>query len=316
MSEKKIKFYKSDSLAPFYVILAASLWAIDGIALRPILSNLPVSLVVFTESVIVALLLTPVMSKYFGSIKSLAYKDWLAFLGVAVFGGALGTMAITKALFYVNYVNLSIVILMQKLQPVFALLLAAFVLKERLPFNFFLWAAVAIAGAYLMTFGFTIPDVDAGDKTHLAALFALIAAFSFAFSTVLSKRALLNVSFELGTYLRFAISAIVMLVIVTISGTIDSIGMISSKQVIIFLLIAFTTGGTAIFLYYYGLKKISASVAAICELAFPLTAIILEYVLRKNILGPFQWVGVIVLIVSIFKVSGFKVTSLLKSKPK
>jgi drug/metabolite transporter (DMT)-like permease len=86
--------------------------------------------------------------------------------------------------------------------------------------------------------------------------------------------------------------------------------------VVIFLLIAFTTGGTAIFLYYYGLKKITASVAAICELAFPLTAIILEYILRKNILGPIQWIGVILLIVSIFKVSGFKFSSFLKFKPK
>jgi drug/metabolite transporter (DMT)-like permease len=302
--------------APLFVITAASLWAIDGVALRPLLYNLPVSLVVFIESLIVALLLIPILVKNFSSIKELAYKDWFAFLGVAIFGGALGTMAITKALFYVNYVNLSIVILMQKLQPVFALLLAAIVLKERLPFNFFLWAAVAISGAYLMTFGFDIPNVDAGDKTYLAAFFALIAAFSFGFSTVLSKRALLNVSFELGTYLRFAISAVVMLIIVGINQTIVSVDMISFKQVVIFFLIAFTTGGTAIFLYYYGLKKISASVAAICELAFPLTAIILEYILRKNILGPLQWLGVILLIVSIFKVSGFKVASFLKIKPR
>ena len=227
--------------APLFVIIAASLWAIDGVALRPLLYNLPVSLVVFTESLIVAVLLTPILVKNFSSIKNLAYIDWLAFLGVALFGGALGTMAITKALFYVNYVNLSIVILMQKLQPVFALILAAIVLKERLPFNFFSWAAVAIVGAYLMTFGFNIPNVDAGDKTHLAALFALIAAFSFGFSTVLSKRALLNLSFELGTYLRFAISAIVMLIIVTISGTITSVVIISFKQTMIFFLISFTT---------------------------------------------------------------------------
>jgi drug/metabolite transporter (DMT)-like permease len=133
---------------------------------------------------------------------------------------------------------------------------------------------------------------------------------------VLSKRALHNVSFELGTYLRFAISAIVMFLIVSISGTMTSVGIISFKQVVIFFLIAFTTGGTAIFLYYYGLKKISASVAAICELAFPLTAIILEYVLRENILGSVQWLGVVLLIVSIFKVSGFKVSSFLKSERK
>jgi drug/metabolite transporter (DMT)-like permease len=303
MAEKKNKFSMGNSLAPFLVILAASLWAVDGIALRPILYNLPVSMVVFVESVIVAILLTPVMVKKFPQLKKLSAKDWLAFLGVALFGGAIGTLAITKALFYVNYVNLSIVILIQKLQPVFALLLAVIILGERLPLRFFIYAALAIVGAYFMTFGLNIPVLETGDKTALAAMFALIAAISFGSSTVLSKRALWNVSFELGTYLRFTLSAIIMLPIVLFFGTISNISEISSNQMLIFLIIAFTTGGTAIFLYYYGLKRISASVAAICELAFPLTAIILEYVLRGNILGVVQWAGAIVLFLSILMVT-------------
>jgi len=290
-------------LAPVFVIIAAALWAVDGIALRPILFTLPVPLVVFIESTIVAIFLSPVMFKKLPSLKVLNYKDWSAFLGVALFGGAIGTMAITKALFYVNFVNLSIVILIQKLQPVFALTLAALLLKESLPLKFFLWASLAIVGAYLMTFGFTPPNLDAGEKTTAAALFSLLAAVSFGSSTVFSKRALLNVGFEMGTYLRFGFSSIIMLVIVLSSGTIYSIIEISSAQIYTFLLIAFTTGGTAIFLYYYGLKRISASVAAICELAFPFTAIILEYILRENILEPAQWAGAAVLLFSIIQVS-------------
>lgn len=292
-----------DRLAPFFVILAASLWAVDGIVLRPALYNLPVTLVVFVESVIVALLLTPIMAKHLGKLKSLTYWDWLAFFGVALFGGAIGTMAITKALFYVNYVNLSIVILIQKLQPVFALTLAGILLKEKLTKRFFIWAGFAIIGAYFMTFGLTLPELKTGDKTVLAAIFALIAAISFSSSTVLSKRALRNVGFELGTYLRFTFSTIIMLIIVFTSGTITEISEISSHQLLIFLLIAFTTGGTAIFLYYYGLKKITASVAAVCELAFPLTAVILEYFLRGNIMGPVQWIGAFLLLFSILRVT-------------
>jgi len=292
-----------DRLAPFFVILAASLWAVDGIVLRPALYNLPVTLVVFVESLIVALLLTPIMAKHLGKLKSLTYRDWLAFFGVALFGGAMGTMAITKALFYVNYVNLSIVILIQKLQPVFALILAGILLKEKLNKKFFLWAGFAIIGAYFMTFGLNLPELKTGDKTVLAAIFALIAAISFSSSTVLSKRALRNVGFELGTYLRFSISTIIMLIIVLTSGTITEISEISSHQLFIFLLIAFTTGGTAIFLYYYGLKRITASVATICELAFPLTAVILEYFLRGNIMGPVQWIGAFLLLFSILRVT-------------
>jgi drug/metabolite transporter (DMT)-like permease len=124
---------------------------------------------------------------------------------------------------------------------------------------------------------------------------------------VLSKRALRNVDYEMGTYLRFLFSSIIMLIIATSSRDISSISEITTKQIIIFLIIAFTTGGAAIFLYYYGLKRISASVASICELAFPLTAVILEYFVHGKILSPIQWIGASVLLVSILKVSGLKV---------
>ena len=307
MIEEKKKDGSSKLLAPLLVVIAASLWAVDGIVLRPSLYSLPVPLVVFVESAIVAILLSPFFIKRFSSLKQLKKKDWLAFFGVALLGGAIGTMAITKALFYVNFVNLSVVILLQKLQPVFAISLATIFLKEKLPKEFFLWAGLAIVGAYFMTFGTTLPNFSTGDKTTIATLFALLAAFSFSSSTVLSKRALRNVDYEMGTYLRFLFAMIIMLIIAASTGDILSLPEITTKQIIIFLIIAFTTGGAAIFLYYYGLKKISASVASICELAFPLTAVVLEYFVHGNILSPVQWIGAAILLISILRVSGIKI---------
>jgi drug/metabolite transporter (DMT)-like permease len=298
---------RSGLLSPLLVIVAASLWAVDGIVLTPSLYSLPVTLVVFVESSVVALILTPFFRKYFAQIKALTPKDWLAFLGVALFGGAIGTMAITRALFYVNFVNLSIVVFIQKMQPIFAIVLAGIILKEKLKKDFFIWASLAIVSAYVMTFGFGFPNFATGDKTSIAALFALLAAASFGSSTVLSKRALRNVSYELGTYLRFSITALIMLTIVLSSGTIYSINQVTNTQVLVFTIIAFTTGGPAIFLYYYGLKNISASVATICELAFPLVAVVLEYFVHGNILSPIQWIGAGFLLFSILKISGLKV---------
>ena len=289
--------------APLFVIVAAALWGVDGIVLTPSLYGLPVIFVVFIESTIVALLLFPILFKNLKQIKSLTIKEWLAFGGVALFGGAIGTMAITKALFYVNYVNLSVVILIQKLQPVFALALAAIILKERLPRIFFMWAAMAIIGAYFMTFGLTLPNFSTGDKTTVAAGLSLIAAISFSSSTVFSKLGLKNVDFALGTYLRFLLSAIIMIVLVTSFQEFGAIMNVTTTQWIVFIIIAFTTGGAAIFLYYYGLKKISASVATICELAFPLTAVVLDYLIHRNVLSFVQWMGVALLIFSIVKVS-------------
>jgi drug/metabolite transporter (DMT)-like permease len=292
-----------DKLAPLYVIVAAALWGVDSIVLRPSLYSLPVPLVVFIESAIVAIILSPIFIRQSNVIHSLGKKDILAFLGVALFGGAIGTMAITKALFYVDYVNLSIVVLIQKLQPVFALILARLLLKELLPKSFIIWAGLAVTGTYFMTFGFNLPSLNTGEYTILAALFALLAAFSFGFSTVLSKRALRNVTYAVGTYLRFLLTTIIMLIIVLSFNQLGSIGDVSEKQWIIFGIISITSGGVAIFLYYFGLKRITASIATICELSFPLTAIILEYVLRGNILDWPQWVGAIILVYSIIRVT-------------
>lgn len=292
-----------DKLAPLFVILGAALWGVDGIILRPSLYVISVPLVVFIETTAAVLIMTPFFIKEFSKLKNFGAKDWLSFFAVAVFGGAVGTMAITKALFYVSFVNLSIVVLIQKLQPVFAITLAAILLKERLPRNFFYWGTTAVIGAYLMTFGFKLPLMDTGDKTAVAALFAVIATMSFAISTVFSKRALKNVEFKLGTYLRFLFTAVIMLFIAAGSGGFSGIGAINKSQWLIFVLIVFSTGAPAIFMYYYGLMRITASVATICELAFPLTAVILEYLVHDKLLNPAQWLGVLVLLFSIVKVS-------------
>ncbi len=289
--------------APLFIIIAASLWGVDGIVFRPALYTLPVGLVVFIESAIVSILFLPVVYKFRNEIKQLSKSEILTFLGVAFFGGALGTMAITKALFYVNYVNLSIVILIQKFQPVFAISLAAIILKEKLSKVFFLWATLAIIGSYFLTFGFASPNFSLENKTLIAALFSLLAAFSFGFSTVLSKKAIKNVSHTTATIIRFYFTSLIMIFILIGTGEYSAFNLVTEKQIMIFLAIAFSTGGLAIYLYYIGLKYVSASESTILELAFPVTAIFLEYVIHGKLLDIPQWIGAIILIFSIYKIT-------------
>ncbi len=289
--------------APLFVILAAILWGVDGIVLRPSLYTLPVILVVMIESSAAALIMTPFFINQFPKLKQLNYKEWGSLIGVAVLGGAVGTLAITKALFYVEYINLSVVVLIQKLQPVFAIALAALLLKERLPKIFIKWAVIALIGAYFMTFGAHIPRLNASDKTLLAAGFALLATISFASSTVLSKRLLRKIDFHFATYLRFLVTAILMILLAVSTQKIEFVHQVTRHQWMIFLFIVLFTGAPAIFLYYFGLRQIPASVSTICELAFPISAILLEYVLYKKYLSLAQWLGTIVLLYSIVKIS-------------
>lgn len=294
---------RMNRFAPVFVIVAASLWGFDGIVLRPYLANLPVSLVVFIEVTLISFASIPFLIKRFHTIKSITTKQWLILFGAAFFGGAIGTMSIVKALFYVDFVNLSIVVFLQKLQPVFALSLAALLLKERLPSKFFLWAALAIIGSFFVTFGFNLPYMETGDKTSMAALYAIIAAFSFGFATVLGKGALRKVEYSIATFIRFVLTMLIMLTVVLSLGKLSSINEVTQSQWIVFLIIALGIEGFAFYMYYYGLQRITASVATICELAFPLTAVLLEYLIRGNILGPVQWIGGIVLFYSIFQVT-------------
>ena len=294
---------KINIFAPLFIVFAAFLWAVDGIALRPVLYSLPVSLVVFIEHGLAFLVMLPFLVVEFKELKKLKTSDWSAFLWVAIFGGVLGTMFITKALFYVQFVNLSVVVLIQKLQPIFAIFLAGIILKEKMPKRFFLWSAIAILATYFVTFSDFLPNLDTGDKTAIAALFALGAAFSWGSSTVFSKKALSEVNFRVGTYLRFGLTTLIMLLIVTTTGSLLQVTQITNQQWLIFWLIVFTTGGLAIFFYYYGLKRVRASISGIAELAFPLSAILLEFLIRGRVLSWSQWIGAIILFIANYKVS-------------
>ncbi len=288
-----------------FIVLAAVLWALDGIVLTPSLYSLPVALVVFLEHGLAFLFMLPFFLKEAGELKKLQRADWLAFLWIAIFGGVLGTMLITKALFYVNFVNLSIVVLIQKLQPVFALSLAALVLKEKLPKKFFGWAALAVVATYFVTFDSFVPNFNTGAKTAMAALLSLGAAFAWGSSTVFGKAGLKHASFRIATYLRFGLTAVIMFFIVAATGSLNSaaFAQVTPQQWLTFLLIVFTTGGTAIFLYYYGLNKVTASVSTIAELAFPLAAILFEFILHHRGLTWSQWLAVLVLFFAIYQVS-------------
>ena len=75
-----------------------------------------------------------------------------SFFCVALFGGSLGTLSIVKALFLVNFKHLTVVTLLQKLQPIFAILLARILLKEKLKKDYLFWGFLALLGGYFLTF--------------------------------------------------------------------------------------------------------------------------------------------------------------------
>lgn len=93
-----------------------------------------------------------------------------------------------------------------------------------------------------------------------------------------------------------------MSIIVLVNRSID-FSVVTKENWILILVITFTTGAFAIALYYYGLKYISAHVATMCELAFPLSSALLDYFINKTILSPVQWAAGFFMLYTIYKVS-------------
>src|SRR3989338_2926683 len=94
--------------APYLIILAALLWSLDGFW-RSHLYSLPPATVVFLEHLLGLIVLSPFLIKEIKNWKKLSPKTWLSVLAIALFGGAIGTIAYTGALGKVNYISLSVV---------------------------------------------------------------------------------------------------------------------------------------------------------------------------------------------------------------
>ncbi|MFW6019071.1 MAG: DMT family transporter [Bacteroidales bacterium] len=285
------------------VSISAMLWGLDGVVLTPRLHNLDIGYVVFMLHLLPFLIMQFVLFRRYKIIRQISWNDFSAFFLVALFGGAIGTIAIVKALFLVNFQELSVVVLLQKLQPVFAILLAALILGERVKGNFYLWASVAIIASYFLTFGWELPHVTQNANTALAAVYALLAAFSFAMATVMSKKVMYKYDFKTATFIRYGLTALIILPYVLISGKINQLAVTTSENWMIFLIIGITTGSGAIFLYYFGLQRIKAMIATICELFFPLSAILFDYIFNDSKLTVIQWISAVILITAVIGIN-------------
>ena len=284
-------------LPPIAVIAAAFLWSLDGL-LRQQLFSVSSFLIITLEHTLGTILFLPFLIKGWNNIKKLDQRGWGSIMWISICGGILGTFFYTKALSYINYIDLSVVVLLQKFQPIFAIILAAVILKEKLTNRFLLLAVTALIGGYLVTFG-NKPMTDWDDKTMIASLLALLAAFSWGSSTVLGKHALNKLPFQLVTSLRLTITALLAGIVLIGMGNSSEIVSLNSSQWIALSTIVISTGAVALFIYYYGLNHLPASHTTIYELFWPFSAICFDWFIRGRTMSPTQASGAIILLIAI-----------------
>lgn len=258
------------------VALGAALWGTDAILRVPLLEMMSPSAIVLSEHLVLLLYSVPAVVLGWTILRRLGPSEWVALLVISWGGSALATLLFTTA-FVLG--NPTVVILLQKTQPLFAIALAHVLLRERLRRAYWPCFAVAVLGAYLISFGgFVEPFEALGSVQALPALLTLGAAILWGSSTALGRFVLKDVPFHTLTGARLLLALPVLWVIVLAQGSLGQVGAGFTAEPARVALLALIPGLLALLLYYRGLSGTKASYATLAEISFPASAIILNWV--------------------------------------
>ncbi|OBT08574.1 hypothetical protein A9264_04895 [Vibrio sp. UCD-FRSSP16_10] len=283
-----------------FVMIAAGLWAADTLFRYPLLETNNTLQIVFFEHivlvVIIALLQILVPRWRFAYIKGSLF----AFILIGVFGSAIGTLAFTKAF---TLMNPTIVILLQKLQPIVAISLSVILLKEKLQKHFLLWASISLLGSIIMI----APDIIElwskesvwhYDPKLIAILLgyasALLAVVAWGASTVYGRKLTMmgynSMQIMSG---RFTLALVALTVVMLWQKQPFTL---SDGSFINLFYMVMLSGLLGMFIYYKGLEKIPARYGTIAELFFPVSAVAINWFAFDATLTPLQIIGAALLV--------------------
>ncbi len=255
------------------VAVGAAMWGTDGALRAPLLPRWsPWSIVLYEHLILSAVVIGPLLARR-AELRRIPRRAWFAVVGVSWGGSALATLAFTAAF---QFGNPDVVVLLQKTQPLWALLAAAWLLGERPRAPLLPLAVCAMVGAYLLSFGWSDPATAFRGAGGEAAGLALVAAALWGTATALGRSALRDVSPNALTGLRFVLAVPLLLVIAAAHGAVGPASG-AGPDWLRLLLLALIPGLLGLLLYYRGLESTPASIATFAELAFPATALVVNY---------------------------------------
>jgi drug/metabolite transporter (DMT)-like permease len=276
-----------------FVALAAATWGSEGLFRRGLALELPAGTVVMVEHLILVVITFPLLVRALPVTRSFNFRDWLSLLVIGAGASALATVLFTQAFVYGDP---NTPLLLQKLQPLFAIGGATLLLGEKLLPRFGLYLVASLVGAYLISF----PEpTKVSISAFTPAALALGAAALWGSGTVLGRYLTGKVEFASLTALRFAVGLPATIVIVLIQDQGDAISTIGGQDAFALLLLALVPGLLGLILYYRGLRETPASAATLAELTFPLSAIAVNYIAFDSSLVGTQWMGVVMLTAAI-----------------
>src|SRR3954451_15208105 len=265
------------------VSFAAAMWGLDGLIRKPLSHSTSPATIVFGEHVVLVALALPLLAVAFRALWSAGPRYVAAGIAVGAGASAIATILFTQALFHGDFIT---VLVLQKAQPLVAVVGAWLVLGEQ-PRPRFAWFLLpALAGIWLIA----LPHPFAPHARGLTPIVeSLGAAALWGMGTVLGRYLSRRLEFQQVSTVRFAFGLIAAAAALPILG--DK-AFSNAHDSFYIALLAVVTGFLALGLYYYGLRRTPALLAAIGELAFPVTAAIVGIYVFDSSLRWSQWLGV------------------------
>ncbi len=272
------------------VAVAASLWGLSSLWRGPLSQEYPALAIVFWEHLVLVALTLPWLLPAVRRVRASSRRTQVSVLVIGAGSSALATTLFTAAFRLGDPITPQV---LQKLQPLIAVALAAVVLGERLRPVYAVFLVPALVGAWLLAF----PDpLSVSISSVQAALLALGAAALWAAGTVLGRAASAELRFSDLTALRFAVGLVTLAVTAAVTSTPLALSWGAAGNI---LLLALVPGLLALVLYYRALGRTPASRATLAELAFPLSAAVVGVVALGARPSASQWVGFVVVLVSV-----------------
>jgi drug/metabolite transporter, DME family len=267
------------------ISLAAAMWGLDGLIRRPLSDSTSAYTIVFGEHVVLVALTLPLLVAALRALWRAGPAYVAAGIAVGAGASAIATILFTKALFHGDFIT---VVVLQKAQPLIAVIGAWLVLGER-PRPGFAWFLLpALAGLWLIALPHPL-DPHARGLTPIIE--TLAAAALWGMGTVFGRLLGRRLEFQQVTTVRFAFGLVASACALPIVGASAFSSVHDSFWIAV---LALVTGLLALGLYYYGLQRTPALLSALGELAFPVTAALVGIYAFDSSLRWTQWIGVAV----------------------
>lgn len=283
-----------------FICIACFTWSLDTLIRYPLLGKgHSAAQIILFEHLFLGLLFIPSIIKLLKKLLISNKKILFSFFIIGGVGSCLSTLAFTKAF---GLINPSLVILLQKLQPVVAITFSSIFLQEKVNSKFIFWATICILGglgvSYQQVFGgfsFDLIGDNLKTGTQFYGIFlSLFAVFGWGSATVFGKY-LQQEKFKTNEIMggRFFFGFLTSLYFLLFNVQILDV---NSKFLTDILILVLLSGVVGMFFYYRGLNRVPAKIATLAELFFPICAVIVNWLYLNSTLDWIQIVSAIILI--------------------